>query len=184
MDTEVNMKLWMLVLVGLSISAAGCAPAADVGEPTLVYLVRHAERAEDGTNDPPLSEAGHARAAALAHVLADAGVQRVFSTDYQRTRLTATPVAASAGVSVETYDPGDLPSFAEQLKGMSGRILVAGHSNTTPELVGLLGGDPIRDLPEWEYDRFYVVVLEPSGAVRSTLLRYGTPASEPAASMR
>lgn len=178
-----SIETWVPVVLGILATGLACAAPVETGEPTLVYLVRHAERANDGTSDPPLSEAGHQRAAALARVLVDARVQRVFSTDYQRTRLTADPIAAALGVRVERYDAGDLAAFAEQLKGMGGRILVTGHSNTTPELVGLLGGDPIRELPEWEYDRLYIVVLEPSGAVRSTLLRYGLPSSEPVESM-
>jgi phosphohistidine phosphatase SixA len=113
-------------------------------------------------------------------VLRDAGVQRVFSTDYRRTRLTADPLATELGVSVEAFDPRDLSAFAEQLKAMTGaRVVVVGHSNTTPELVGLLGGDSVRQMPEWEYDRLYVVGIEPTGAVRSLLLRYGASSAEP-----
>ena len=57
---------------------------------------------------------------------------------------------------------------------MHARILVAGHSNTTPKLVELLGGNPGPPIDEkTEYDRLYVVVLGADGAVTTTLLRYG-----------
>jgi hypothetical protein len=51
---------------------------------------------------------------------------------------------------------------------------VVGHSDTTPELVGLLGGDPGAPIDEpTEYDRLYVVTLGPDGTVTTVLLRYG-----------
>jgi len=56
--------------------------------------------------------------------------------------------------SSNVYDPKNLPKLVEQLKGKRGRHLVVGHSDTTPAMVELLGGDPgskIND--ESEYDR-------------------------------
>lgn len=142
---------------------------------TVIYLVRHAERAEDGTADPPISGAGEARAALLAHVLGDAGITRVLSTDYRRTRSTAEPLADRLGLAVEAYDPRDLVGLAAALRTGS-RTLVVGHSNTTPELVAALGGDPGTPAGEPEYDRLYVVTLIHDGAV-TALLRYGDPGS-------
>jgi hypothetical protein len=48
-----------------------------------------------------------------------------------------------------------------------------GHSNTTPEVVKHLGGDPGGAIDENEYDRFYVVVLSPQGPA-TVVLRYGS----------
>jgi hypothetical protein len=53
---------------------------------------------------------------------------------------------------------------------------VVGHSNTTPQLVGLLGGEagkPIDD--SREFDRLYIVVLGRTGEVTTMQLRYGEP---------
>ena len=105
---------------------------------TVVFLVRHAEK--DKGEDPRLSLAGKDRAAVLAAMLRHSGVQRVFSSDYRRTRDTAAPVAAALGVEIEFYDPRKLDELAAILKTAGGRHLVVGHSNTTPELVTLLGG--------------------------------------------
>jgi broad specificity phosphatase PhoE len=151
------------------------AQARQAGDPpTVVYLVRHAERAEDGTSDPPISADGEARARLLAHMLGDAGIQRIHATPYRRTRATAAPLASRLGIEVERYDGGDLASLAARLRTEGGRHLVVGHSNTTPELVAALGGDPGSDIDELEYDRLYLVTLTEDGAV-TVLLRFGAP---------
>ena len=142
------------------------------GPGSVVYLVRHAEKA-DTSKDPALSEAGEARAMELARMLIDAGITHVWSTDLKRTRLTAKPLAERSGITVSTYDPGKLDQLAIRLKTTPGRHLVVGHSNTTPDVVKHLGGDPGPAISETEYDRFYVVVLSPEGAA-TVVLRYGS----------
>lgn len=121
------------------------------------YLVRHAEKVLDVTN-PPLTPAGQARAAALALRLEEVKLTQIYSSDYIRTLDTARPTAKAQGVNVTVYDPSDLPRFAQKLKTESGHILIVGHSNTTPPLVGFLDGSPGSPIDEAnEYDRFYVV---------------------------
>jgi hypothetical protein len=77
---------------------------------------------------------------ALAAQLAPLELDHVFSTEYNRTWSTALPVAHAAGLEVEAYNPRDLAGFAAQLHTLRGRIVVVGHSNTTPMLVEALGG--------------------------------------------
>ncbi|MDZ4700125.1 MAG: phosphoglycerate mutase family protein, partial [Rhodothermales bacterium] len=150
-----------------------CRPA---DPPVVVYLLRHAEKEvppADTTDNPPLDPAGFARAEALVRVLGDAGVTRILSTDYQRTRQTVQPLADRLGLTVELYDGRALADVAEMLRGASGRILVSGHSNTTPDLVDRLGGDPGSVIDELsEFDRLYVLHLSPDGTT-TMLLRYG-----------
>jgi hypothetical protein len=51
---------------------------------------------------------------------------------------------------------------------------VVGHSNTTTELVTLLGGDPGTEIEESsEYDRLYILTINSSG-VTTLLIRYGS----------
>lgn len=158
--------------------AAAQTSRPEQSEATVVYLVRHAERAEDGTNDPPISEAGQARADLIAHMLRDAEIERVHSTDYRRTRSTAAPIAERLGLPVETYAGGDLMGLAERIRADGGRHLVVGHSNTTPDAVTALGSEPGQPIAEMEYDRLYVVTLTPGGA-STVLLRFGAPFSPP-----
>jgi broad specificity phosphatase PhoE len=142
----------------------------------VVFLVRHAEKVEDGSPDPVLTEAGRARAGVLARTLADAGLTHVFTSDYRRTRRTALPPARTHGLDPILYDAGRLPDLAERLRATPGRHLVVGHSNTTPEVVRLLGGEPGGPIDEaTEHDRLYVLILDPDGGATTALLRYGPP---------
>lgn len=138
----------------------------------LIVAVRHAEKIDDG-RDPELSAAGGTRATALAKLLADAGIERVLSTDYVRTRDTARPSAVAAGVEVEFYDPSDIPGLASMLLNAHERaILVVGHSNTTPALIAALTGESAEPMPEEEYDRLYRVWVGQDGSVRAEVERY------------
>lgn len=141
-------------------------------ETIVVYLVRHAERAEDGTSDPPLSAEGQVRAALVARMLADAGVREVHASDYIRTRETARPSAEAVGAEVRVYDPRDPTALVRYIQGRGGRHLVVGHSNTIPELVEALGGEGGAPIDEMEYDRFYVLAIGPASTT-SVLLRFG-----------
>jgi 2,3-bisphosphoglycerate-dependent phosphoglycerate mutase len=163
----------LLVLVILVLGIAPPAAAAD--EPLVVFLVRHAEKV-DSSEDPQLTEAGRERAALLARTLRDAHVEHVHSSDYVRTRDTAAPAATLARTEVQLYDAGDIPALVAGLKLAGGRHLVVGHSNTTPEAVKLLGGDPGSPFEESnDYDRLYVVTVGAGGVVNTVLLRFGRP---------
>jgi broad specificity phosphatase PhoE len=147
-----------------------------------IYLVRHAEKELDGSQDPDLTEAGAHRAANLSVMLKGAEIERVFSTDYQRTRDTAAPVAEVAGVEMELYDPNALEALAGQLLDLEKNALVVGHSNTTTDLVTRLGGDAGPAIvEEWEYDRLYFLQTENGKVTRTILLHLppGTTAPQP-----
>ena len=169
------VRLAGAVLAGLL--ALGTVPAAA----QTVVLVRHGEKAHaPGDPDPALSEAGQARAAALAEALGGARVTAVLTSQFRRTRDTAAPVAAAAGVAAETVAiegrdvAGQAAAVARRLAGLkSGETaVVVGHSNTLPALIAALGGPAVPELQECEYDRLFVLV---PGGERPTLVqaRYG-----------
>lgn len=143
--------------------------------PVVVYLVRHAEKAEDGTDDPPLTLAGQIRVRVLRQLLSDAGLTHVHTTDWKRTRDTARPFAEALGVEATVYDPRQLEVLAATIRATPGTHFVAGHSNTTPVLVAALGGNPFDPIDELEYDRLYIVVINPDQPPVTTLLRFGEP---------
>ena len=165
----------------LAFTLMGCLPKPSPVPTVLetktleVFLVRHGEKVDHSKN-PELTEAGKERAVELAHALRSAHIEFVHSSDYIRTRDTAEPTAAFLGVDVELYDPRDLPSLAKRLQETGGRHLIVGHSNSTPSMVELLGGDPGTLIDEEsEYDRLYIITQGKSGGVSSTLIRYGEP---------
>lgn len=175
------MRFKFLVIF-LGIFLWGCLPASREGEsleetPSMVvFLVRHAEKV-DHSRDADLSEEGYIRARDLALVLADAGIEQVHSSDFIRTRNTASPVADLYGLEIDLYDPSDLQALADELKTTGGRHLVVGHSNTTPSLVEILGGEAGPAIVEaTEYDRLYILTIGKEG-VKTVLLRYGKPCS-------
>lgn len=167
--------------IAIALFIGGCTSdqAPEEVAPIVIYLARHAEAVypppEDSPRDPQLNAMGQDRADALARLLGSESITTVFSTDYHRTRETAEPLAASRGLQVEIYDPTDLPGFAQTLRATPGRHVVLGHSNTTPELAGLLGGDAGEPIDEaMEFDRLYVLTIVGDRAT-TTVLRYGAP---------
>ncbi|MEP3889613.1 MAG: phosphoglycerate mutase family protein [Hellea sp.] len=144
-------------LTGLSAALLlGCASKTPSYDATY-YLVRHAEKTTEKP-DPALTEDGKQRAQDLAGRLANIPLTAIYSSDYTRTRNTAAPASKAQGLDVIIYDPRDLDGFAKSLLAQKGHILVVGHSNTTPQLSALLGGEAGEPIVEaTEYDRFYVL---------------------------
>ena len=122
-------------------------------EPQTWYFVRHFEK-QLGDN-PSLTETGKARAEALAAFFSDKSLTHVYSTAYNRTLETATAVAQLKSLQVQTYDPRNLSRFAIKLKKQD-HVLVVGHSNTTPELLRLMGGTSIS-IDESDYGVLYIL---------------------------
>ncbi|HKP30245.1 MAG TPA: histidine phosphatase family protein [Gemmatimonadales bacterium] len=147
--------------------------AEDKQNVSIVYLVRHAEKADTG-KDPELTDTGKERAEDLSRMLKDAGITHIWTTDFKRTRATVEPLSARTRVKLEVYDPSKLGEFATRLKSIPGRHLVVGHSNTTPGLVQALGGDPGPPMPDSEYDRLYIVTLGQN--IATIQLRFGASA--------
>jgi len=160
----------------------GVAPRPVTTPPTVVLLVRHAEKAAQPPQDPPLSEAGAARAQALVGVARDAGVTAIITTQYERTRKTAEPTATALHVTPEVVEAGAVQhakAVADQiLKHPGGTVLVVGHSNTVPAIVGALGAPRPRDLCDSEYDQLFVVVIGDAGPPRLIRSRYGAASAD------
>ena len=151
---------------------SGCALTVDSHDSFTLYLVRHAEKQSDGTRDPALTEAGVQRATQLAAWLTDKDIADILSSDYQRTRGTAEPLATALGIELTIYDPGDLPALATQLTSTQNNAYVVGHSNTTPELARLLCDCEIADMDESEYDRLIEITIDSDGA-NARILKQG-----------
>ena len=174
-----------LVLLLLALCGAALPGRAAAQEPTVVVLVRHAEKAAAGGQDPELSEAGTARAGALAEALADAGVDAVVTTHLRRTQLTAAPLMRELKLAPEVVQAGG-PDHAKAVADAARRhagntVLVVGHSNTVPAIVTALGAGPMDELCDHEYSNLFVVVLRPGEEPSLLRTRYGAPDPAPTA---
>jgi broad specificity phosphatase PhoE len=173
-----------LLLLLTAVLAIGTSPSPRTSAPpTVVLLVRHAEKAAQPAQNPPLTNAGAERAKALVAVARDAGVTAIITTQYERTRKTAEPTASALHITPDVVDAGPLPQHAKAvadqvLAHAGGTVLVVGHSNTIPAIVGALGAPQPRDLCDSEYDQLFVVVIGDTGPPRLIRSRYGAPSAD------
>ena len=150
---------------------------ADAAAQPVVFLVRHAERADAGMAaakvagaDPDLSGAGLARANSLAAMLKDARLRTVITTEFKRTKQTGGPVATGAGVPLTVIDSKDVAGLLKKVRASTGNVVVVGHTNTLPEILKGLGVTEPITIAEDEYDSLFVVTrASPPAFVR---LRY------------
>ena len=149
--TQQTTLLLTTLLISLLLSWPTMAQFGHISDAN-IYLVRHMEKQRDGSKDPQLTEKGWNQAKKLRDALTDKGVQVIYSSDYQRTKQTAEPLAKALGLDVKLYDPKNLAALANTLKATQQKTLVVGHSNTTPELAWRLTGQPQPDIDEDEYN--------------------------------
>ena len=169
----------------------GTASLAQQRGPTTVILVRHAEKAAEPAADPPLTAAGEARAKALVGVARDAGVTAVITTQFERTKATARPLASALSVTAEVVDARAKEHAQDVARTILSKhagevVLVVGHSNTIPAIVAALGAKQPPAICDSEYDGLYVVTVPPSGQTRVIRAHYGdaTPVTEGCGAMR
>jgi broad specificity phosphatase PhoE len=161
-----------LMFLVLAASAALPAAAADadadghavVDHDQLVILVRHAEKALDQGSDPGLTEAGQARARHLGTLLGDAAVGAIITTEWQRTRLTAAPLAAARGIEpvVVATAAGEARQHPQRVADTvraqpADVVVVVGHSNTVPEIVRALGGPATGEISDADYGNLFLL---------------------------
>jgi phosphohistidine phosphatase SixA len=152
------MRVYILILL-IVCSCLGSINASENDDSYTLYLVRHAEKQVDGGKDPALTDEGRQRSEQLAAWFLDKDINEVWSSDYKRTRDTAGPLLSALDLNLTLYDPRKLPVLVKKLQASRNNAVVVGHSNTTPELAGLLCECVIPDMDESEYDRLIVVTV-------------------------
>lgn len=177
-------KLLLLIAVLLLSQLA----FAQTTEPvTTVFLIRHAERAEEPRQDPPLTEKGTARAQELARLLSAAGIKAIYTSQFARTKLTAEPLAKQLGVTPTALslklNPSNPRQIAEEstketvdkiLSHGGGSVLVVGHSNSIPDVIKMLGADVTPTIDEKKFDDLFVVTVYGKGKAKVAHLKYGS----------
>lgn len=157
-------------------------------KPVTVYLVRHAERADEPRQDPPLNEKGNLRSQELARVLANANVKAIVTSQYLRTKQTAEPLSKKLNVPVTSISLSLNPSNPRQISAQSTEevtnkileragqsVLVVGHSNSIPDVIKMLGGDTVPVIDEKKFDDLFVVTVYAKGKATVAQMKYGSP---------
>ncbi len=160
-----RFRIRSIALIALTVLLTGCATSLRPASASFV-VVRHAEKADDGSRDPPLAASGAARAQRLAAALQAEPVVAVYATPYRRTQQTAVATADAHGVAVTTYDARQpAAEFAAQLRRRhaTGTVLVAGHGNTAPDIAAALCGCATSPLGDSDYGRVYRIRVGPDG---------------------
>jgi phosphohistidine phosphatase SixA len=161
----------------LVLGAASAAAAQQT-----IFVVRHAERADSApaagqamtapATDPPLSAAGNERAARLATILRSADIRHIFSTEFARTRQTVGPIAKALNLEIITAPARDVEALIGRVRDAKGNVLIAGHSNTVPEILKRLGFKDEITIAESEYDNLFVVTRPATGEPTLVRLRF------------
>jgi broad specificity phosphatase PhoE len=173
------MRSTLLLCACWCVVSTGVGPVA--AEPAVVVLVRHAEKAAAPADDPPLTVEGNARAAALAAALADVRIDAVVTTQFVRTQRTAAVAAADRRLTPLVIEAGrdaaahvTAVAAAVRARPAGEAVLVVGHSNTVPAIIGALGGPTLPALCDTEYSNLFVLLLTP-GSARLVRAHFGTP---------
>jgi len=164
-----------LLVATCLLALAGCAAISPLSPSVSYVVVRHADKADDGTRDPPLTDAGRARAEALAGQLRSRDVVAAYATDFRRTRDTAAPTAVAHDVSITSYDadaPADAVAARLRRAHDRGTVLVVGHSNTVPGIVSALCGCEVAPIEEDDYGNLFEVRIRGDAPPELTHRRY------------
>lgn len=163
-------SLIFVSLIIFSSSFLGCHKAT-VENPTMIYLVRHAEKAQPiqmaelmstPSKDPELSETGKNRAQLLKELMAKEDISGIFSTAYKRTMHTVQPLSDSLSIPIQTYDMQNVKGIIDSLitETSGKRFLFSGHSNTILPIIDYLNAQrPQENIAEGEYDKIFKVIV-------------------------
>ena len=127
---------------------------------TTYYLIRHAEkdRSDPDDIDPELNQSGLGRAMHWAEIFNAVDLDAIYTTDYQRTTMTAAPTSVKQDLTVKYYDPDELDINQFMTNNLGANVLVVGHSNSTPELVNqLLGTDKYSPMDDYDNGSLFIV---------------------------
>jgi DNA-binding winged helix-turn-helix (wHTH) protein/phosphohistidine phosphatase SixA len=138
---------------------------------TQIYILRHTEKSDTVTEDPPLSEAGIERAHYLKKVLQYIEFDRIFTTDYVRNIQTSNILVGDKNIKPEIYYPMsfEVLEFIKSIQGQ--KILIIGHSNTIPDMVNrIIGESTYPPMSHKNYNLMHIVNISKDGETSSSVV--------------
>ena len=152
----INMKqliLLFLILSSIEISSQDC---------TEIYLIRHAEkdRSDAKNRNPELNDLGKKRALKWVQVFKNIELDKIYSTNYNRTIQTVTPISEENNINVSIYSPSKINYENFISDNIGAKVLVVGHSNTIPFFVnGLINKKSYEQIDDLNNSNLYVVTI-------------------------
>jgi 2,3-bisphosphoglycerate-dependent phosphoglycerate mutase len=126
---------------------------------TTYYFIRHAEKVDNSQN-PDLSEIGLERANLWNKIFSEISFDEIYSTDYKRTIQTGTPTATTKKIQIKLYNPKTLAIESFQKETLGKKVLIIGHSNTTPNFVNQIINQKIyADIEDTTFGNLYIVTI-------------------------
>ena len=123
------------------------------------YFIRHAEKVDNSQN-PDLSEIGIQRANLWNKIFSEVGFDEIYSTDYKRTTQTATPTATAKKIQIKLYNPKTIAIESFKKETLGKKVLIVGHSNTTPNFVNQIINKKIyADIEDTTFGNLYIVTI-------------------------
>jgi phosphohistidine phosphatase SixA len=197
---QLRVLAFVLTAITFCIASFPCMaqPDKSAGKLAVLVLVRHADKAAQPADDPPLTAAGTKRAQDLAVTLRNAGVTAIITTQLRRTRDTAQPLATALGLAPQVVKVGERalvsnPAVGEQfppdvvkargdyikllkpaVQRLSGVVLVIGHDWSVPGLIAAFGGPQLPNICASVYDNLFVLTSA-DGKANLIQARYGAP---------
>lgn len=161
MKNKIYTKKFILVFVLL------LTCAISYSQTSTYILVRHAEKdtTQVGstlmTANPNLNAQGIKRSKKLVKALKAFTIDSIYSTNFNRTIATVTPISQKRNLAIQFYNHKQLKEFANQLKKYDNKtILIVGHSNSTPALVNfLIDKETYKALDESIYNKIFIVKI-------------------------
>jgi broad specificity phosphatase PhoE len=170
-------RVMRLFLLPLCLFFLAATPKNDT---ITILIVRHAEKQINAGDDPHLSDAGIARAKALAAVAENAHVGTVYVSQFLRTKETAAPLMAKNPaipvVTLPVAKAEDYPKLIAKaiLAKEKGKVvLVVSHSNIVPGIVEELTKIKVPPIADDEFSRLYIVTLRPGAPPQLIAAQYG-----------
>ncbi|TDD77361.1 SixA phosphatase family protein [Flavobacterium caseinilyticum] len=126
---------------------------------TTYYFIRHAEKV-DSSQNPNLSEKGLKRAELWNKIFSEIRFDEIYSTDYKRTLQTASPTATARRIEIKLYNPKTLNIESFKKETLGRKVLIVGHSNTTPKFVNdIINQDSFSDMEDETFGNLYIVTI-------------------------
>ncbi|MEE9363361.1 MAG: phosphoglycerate mutase family protein [Cellulophaga sp.] len=161
-----NNKLLVIFLIVIGLWSCKEEPKSfeDSNEKTVstFYFIRHAEkdRSFSDNKDPELTQEGLGRAMRWAEVFDYIPLDAIYTTDRERTSMTAAPTSIKKDITVQFYEFNEVNM--EQFKNdyLGQNVLIVGHSNTTPDFVNkMIGEEKYDGLDDYDNSTLFIVQI-------------------------